>query len=100
MEQAHADEPPAVMDALEDVSVQLALADDGGREVNPAGVQLDTGDRLVAGPAQALQQQLLPRAKRRHQSAGSRCSVEGANGRLRAQRYPGGRVRVVSRKQN
>ncbi len=59
MEQAHADQPPVVMDALADVSVQLALADDGGREVNPAGVQLGTGDRLVAGPAQALQQQLL-----------------------------------------
>jgi len=37
MEQTHADQPPVVIDALDDVSVQLELGDDGGREVNPAG---------------------------------------------------------------
>ena len=40
MEQAHADQPAMVIDALDRVSVQLELADDGGRKVNPAGVQL------------------------------------------------------------
>jgi hypothetical protein len=59
MEQAHAYQPPVVIDALDDVSVQLELGDDGGREVNPAAVQLGKGDRLVAGLAQALEQPLL-----------------------------------------
>jgi hypothetical protein len=68
MEHARADQPPVVIDALDDVSVQLALADDGGRKVNP-GVQLGTGDRLVAGPAQALQQQLC------WASASARCAI-------------------------
>jgi hypothetical protein len=44
MEQAQADEAPVVIDALDDVSVQLELGDDGGREVNPAGVQLGKSD--------------------------------------------------------
>ena len=48
MEQAHADHPPVVIDALDDVSVQLELGDDGGREVNPSGVQLGESDGLVA----------------------------------------------------
>jgi hypothetical protein len=65
MEQAHADQPPVVIDALDRVSVQLELADDGGREVNPAGVQLGKSDRLVTGLAQALQQPLL-RVSERH----------------------------------
>jgi hypothetical protein len=38
MEQAHADEAPVVIDAFDDVSVQLELGDDGGREVNPGSV--------------------------------------------------------------
>jgi hypothetical protein len=59
MEQSQADEPPVVIDALDDISVQLELGDDGGREVNPGGVQLGKSDRLVAGLAQALQQPLL-----------------------------------------
>jgi hypothetical protein len=66
MEQAHADEPLVVIDALDDVSVQLELGDDGGREVNPAGVQLGKGDRLVAGLAQALEQPLLLGVSERH----------------------------------
>jgi hypothetical protein len=37
---AHADEPAVVIDALDHVSVQLELRDDGGRERDPAGVQL------------------------------------------------------------
>jgi len=36
------------------VSVQLELGDDGGREVNPAGVKLGKSDRLVTGRAQSL----------------------------------------------
>ncbi len=52
LEQAHADQPPVAIDALDRVSVQLELTDDGCREVNPAGVQLGKGERLVAGLAQ------------------------------------------------
>jgi hypothetical protein len=40
MEQAHADQSPVVIDALDRVSVQLELGHDGGWEVNPAGVKL------------------------------------------------------------
>jgi hypothetical protein len=53
LEQAHADEPPVVIDALDRVSVQRELGDNRGREVNPAGVQLGKSDRLVAGLAQS-----------------------------------------------
>jgi len=42
------------MDALDDVSVQLQLGNDGGREVNPGGVELDESDRLFTGLAQSL----------------------------------------------
>ena len=66
MEQAHADQPPVVIDALDRVSVQLELADDCGREGNPASVQLGKSDRLVAGLAQALQQPLLLSVSERH----------------------------------
>jgi hypothetical protein len=52
LEQAHADQPPVAIDALDRVSVQLELTDDGCREVNPAIVQLSKGERLVAGLAQ------------------------------------------------
>jgi hypothetical protein len=51
MEQAYADEPLVVVDAPDDVSVQLELGDDGGWEVNPAGMKLGKSDRLVAGLA-------------------------------------------------
>ena len=66
MEQAHADEPSVVIDALDDVSVQLELGHDCGREVNPAGVQLDKSNRPAAGLAQALQQPLLLGVSERH----------------------------------
>jgi hypothetical protein len=66
IEQAQADEPPVVLDALDDISVQLELGDDGGREVNPGGVQLGKKDRLVAALAQALQQPLLLGVSERH----------------------------------
>jgi hypothetical protein len=52
MEQAHPDQPPVVRDTLDQVSVQLELGDDGGREANPAGAQVGKGDRLVAGLAE------------------------------------------------
>ncbi|HUY58679.1 MAG TPA: hypothetical protein VMV16_03130 [Solirubrobacteraceae bacterium] len=42
------------MDTLDDVSVQFQLGDDGGREVNPGGVELDECDRLFTGLAQSL----------------------------------------------
>ncbi len=54
LEQEHADHPPVVMDALDLVSVALELGHDGGREVNPAGMQSGKSDRLVAGPVQPL----------------------------------------------
>jgi hypothetical protein len=66
MEQSHADQPLVVIDALDRASVQFELADDGGREVNPGGVQRGKGDRLVAGPAQVLQQPLLLSVSERH----------------------------------
>jgi hypothetical protein len=66
MEQAHADEPPVVINALDRVSVQLELGDDGGREVNPAGVQLRKSDRLAVGVVQSLQQPLLLGVSVRH----------------------------------
>jgi hypothetical protein len=59
LEQAHPDQPLVFIDALDRVSVELELADDGGREVNPAGVQLGKSDGLLAGLAQSLQQPLL-----------------------------------------
>jgi hypothetical protein len=59
IDQPHANKPPVLIDALDLISVQLELADDGGREVNPASVQLSKSDRLLAGLAQAPQQPLL-----------------------------------------
>ena len=70
LEQPHADQPPVVIDALDHVSVQLELGDDGGRERDPAGVQLGKSDRLVAGLAQALQQPLLLDVSERHRRIG------------------------------
>jgi hypothetical protein len=59
MEQPHADEPLVVIDALDDVSVQLELGDDGGWEVDPAGVQLGKSDGLAGHvPALPLEPQL------------------------------------------
>jgi hypothetical protein len=59
LEQAHPDQPAVFIDALDRVSAQIELAHDGGREVNPAGVQLSERDRLLAGLAQPLEQPLL-----------------------------------------
>lgn len=78
MQQAHADAPPVVIDALDDVSVELELGDDGGREVNPAGVKLGKSNRLVAGLAQSLQQPLLLDVSERHR----RIALERNCGRL------------------
>jgi hypothetical protein len=66
MEQAHADKPLVGINALDRVSVQLELGDDGGREVNPAGMRLRKSDRLAAGVVQSLQQQLLLGVSERH----------------------------------
>jgi hypothetical protein len=40
LEQAHADQPPTLIDTVDRVSVQLELTHDDGREVNPTGAQL------------------------------------------------------------
>jgi hypothetical protein len=66
MDQAHADESPVVIDALDCVSVHLELPDDRGGEVNPAGSQLGKSDRLFAGLAQSHQQPLLLGVSKRH----------------------------------
>ena len=54
------------MDTLDDVPVELELADDGSRELDPAGVQLGKADGLTAGLAQPLQQPPLLEVRRRH----------------------------------
>jgi hypothetical protein len=59
-------QPPVVIDALDRVSVQLELAHDGGREVNPVRAQLGKSDRLVAGSAQSLKHSLLLGINERH----------------------------------
>jgi hypothetical protein len=66
MEQSHAYRPPVVIDALDDVSVELKLGHHGGGEVDPAGVQLVKGDRLVPALAQSLKQPLLLDVKENH----------------------------------
>jgi hypothetical protein len=66
LEQAHADQPLVVIDALDRVPVQFEFGHDGGWKVNPTGVQLGKSDRLVAGLAQALEQPLLLGVSKRH----------------------------------
>ena len=58
-EQADADQPVVVVDALDCVPVELELADDHGREVNPAGAQVLEGDWLPARAAQLLERPQL-----------------------------------------
>ena len=59
LKQAHADQPPTVIDAIDREPVHLELADDRGREVDPGGVQLGEGDRLIPGLAQSREHSLL-----------------------------------------
>ena len=66
IEQAHPDEEPVVIDAVDDISVQLELGNDRGRECDPAGVQFRKRDRLIAGLAQSLEQALLLNVSGRH----------------------------------
>jgi hypothetical protein len=54
MEKSHAEQPPGFVDAFDDVSVQLELGDDGGREVDPVGAELGKSDGLFTGLAQSL----------------------------------------------
>jgi hypothetical protein len=51
IELAHPGQPPVVIDAVDEVSVQLKLADDCGWEVNPAGVKVGKSDGRVVGVA-------------------------------------------------
>jgi hypothetical protein len=51
IEQANPDEEPVVIDAVDDVPVELEFGHDGGRERDPAGVQFGKRDRLIAGLA-------------------------------------------------
>jgi hypothetical protein len=94
MEQAHADQLLVVIDALDDVSVQLELADDGGWEGNPAGVQLGKSDGLAAGLAQSVQQPLLLGVSKRHRRivALQRGLLEAAS--VSEPRYPRPRPRT------
>jgi hypothetical protein len=48
LQQADADLPAMLVDALDRVPVELELADDYGGEVNPAGAQLAERHWLVA----------------------------------------------------
>jgi hypothetical protein len=57
-DQAHADQPSVVIDARDDIFVQLQFGDHGRREVNTSGVQLGKSDRLVAGLVRELQQRV------------------------------------------
>jgi hypothetical protein len=82
LEQAHADDPPVVLDALDRVSVQLELGHDGGREVNPAGAKLGKRDRLLAGLAQPLEQPQLLGVSGRHRSDSRLSADQGRLGRL------------------
>jgi hypothetical protein len=66
MDQAHADESPVVMYALDCVSVQLQLGNDGGREVDPAGAELGKSDWPITGLPQVLQQAQLLGVSKRH----------------------------------
>jgi hypothetical protein len=59
IDQPYASKPPLLIDALNRVSVQFKLADDGRWEVNPASAQLVKCDRVLASLAQALQHLLL-----------------------------------------
>ena len=59
LKQAHADQPPTVIHAIDREPVQLELAHDRGREVDPSGVQLGEGDRLIPGLAQSREHSLL-----------------------------------------
>ena len=86
MEQAHADEQLVVIHARDNVSVQLELGDDGGRERNPSGMQLGESDRLVAGLAQALQQPLLLDVSERHRRIVARQRDDGRFERFQATR--------------
>jgi len=65
IEQAHSGQPTVVIDTVDQVSVELELADDGGWEVNP-GVQLGKSDGLVARSAVSLRQSLLLGVCERH----------------------------------
>jgi hypothetical protein len=66
IKQAHPDEETVVIDAVDDVPVQLELGHDGGWERDPAGVQFGKRDRLIAGLAQSLEQALLLNLSGRH----------------------------------
>jgi hypothetical protein len=68
VEQAHADQPPLVIDALDRVPVHLKLAHDSGWKVNPVRAKLTKGHRLF-GLAQALEQPLLLGVSKRHRQA-------------------------------
>ena len=48
LEQAHADQPAVLTDALHDVSVRLKPRNDGRGERDPGGMQLGERERLVA----------------------------------------------------
>jgi hypothetical protein len=84
MEQSHAYQLPVVIGTVDRVSVQLELAHDGGREVNPTGAQRGKRDRLIAGQAQSLKHSLLLGVSERHRPdcrPSARCG--GARGRSR-----------------
>ena len=81
-EQADADQPVVVVDALDCVPVELELADDHGREVNPAGAQVLEGDWLPARAAQLLERpQLLGFSQRPSAGLSRHAPAAGSGGR-------------------
>jgi hypothetical protein len=88
MEQAHADQPPVVIDTLDRVSVQLELADDGGWEVNPGGVQLGKATGWWPAWSKSLQQLLLLGVSERHRRIVALQWAWGRVGRFQAVLLP------------
>ena len=63
LEQADGYHPAVAIDALDRVSVQLKLATDGGRKVNPASVQLSESDPFPRSFSQVCTSRTLTRPR-------------------------------------
>jgi hypothetical protein len=68
IEQAHAQQPPVTMNALDHVSAHLKLKDNSCREGHAGGVQFRERDRLISALSQPIQHPLLLDIKDIHRS--------------------------------
>ena len=66
-EQAYADRPAMFIHPLDRVAVELKLADDGRREVDPGRAQRGKRQRLAASTPQPLERQPVFSLNERHQ---------------------------------